>query len=561
MTAVLSNRQVPDEAAESPVATNQEPPPNAPRLRSASLTIEGAPVDLELSYAASAQGRSAREALSYHELIFPYCERLLRGDQPAPSVLAQVPVLARQCSRNSLEAALRELPEITRLYSISQHGVRWTGLCKDRSGGLARSRGQHCDEMHAFVQYVARVVDMPERLVNLCSVFALIHDAGHTSFSHQAEHYLWRRFGFDHDLQLVNRLRRGPLRATIDKYGAELGISADDLLAMQLEDPLRSGQLGHFAKEVLDRCAYLLVDIARAQFSSTTIRPLLLQTVDNTLRRVRLDPSGAFAIDATGGDAEEALFTVKRLLALRHMLHEQINHHPAATLCTNVVAAAIADLFESGELGDCSGLDSPGVQRFLSLVDDEAIASFRQPYQAWFSRDRLGGCSIEQHFETLGWCTRIDLAEEGQRGFFDGEERARAGEGSLRRALEQQLATFLPKGSFFVCATPDISRRYMVPLLLEHGRVPWQLECTAHDDQRHLFAVVARDLDERLQRRAKAVFTDVVLPFLRPHGQLREHGLFDRVVDSAYFLEVPGSGSTFFAPPRTSWGVKLPLKR
>lgn len=240
-----------------------------------------------------------------------------------------------------LVAALVATPALTRLRGVSQLGL------KRGTVGVSRSMVPLCDgdisattELRSFSR-LAHSVRVAETMLAFCAlhdvpleeardsvVASLLHDVGHTAFSHTLERVLHRHGHPDHEAIGQNLVRVDP---DLVRAFARFGVDVRRIVSVMREED----DLG-LRQKVVDTCAYLLHDGVLMGL------PLPAAFVADLLRSVAGVQDGALVVH----DASAAL----ALLDRRAWFAAETYEHPYNRVNTLLLAEAADWLVREGRL-------------------------------------------------------------------------------------------------------------------------------------------------------------------------------------------------------------------
>jgi hypothetical protein len=229
--------------------------------------------------------------------------------------------------------SLLDTPEMQRLRRIRQ-----TAFGSLIYPGANHSRFEHSLGVYYLTSRACFFQGWNDREAELLAVAALLHDVGHSAFSHALEGVVHRALGKDHEEITNERIRSGEIRRVLEGY--EIG---PDEVIRAFESPrgkVVTGDLG------TDRMDYLMRD---ALFTGVTYDTV---DTDRLLRKLILE-NGKLVLDASAISAAESM-----LLSRFMMFTTVYGHHAsiaANTMLERAVERAIRDGVISAE--DVSATD------------------------------------------------------------------------------------------------------------------------------------------------------------------------------------------------------------
>ena len=363
----------------------------------------------------------------------------------------------------------------------------------------------------------------------------LLHDIGHTPFSHSAEHALRSRYPHDHDLMGIEAIEHGKLGELINLVGRPYRISAEDIAALLKEDTDSTFRMGWVIREMADRLSYLSIDINSARFNSV-IKSEVSRASQYLLNNLTRDQDGNFWIKDNGsfgvqsGDARSNPTPWWVVMAGRHVLFEQVNMHPRVILLNEILGTALGDLFENRILD---------FNRFRNMTDAQALSLLRYPYKKWFQPAR-GSTQImvDCHFQCVASCSLSDLdPAAGSSHYFESDSVSMP---TAKRDLQKILGRVLPPNSYFVCATPEYGKTATFPIMAPDGTKYFDTMKFPSNHNRFFFVALDRKLTPEQIEKGRKASQEFIGRHLRNGSDVSTGNLLDRILDPAYFIDLPG---------------------
>jgi HD superfamily phosphohydrolase len=208
-----------------------------------------------------------------------------------------------------------------------------------------------------------------ERLVRLC---ALVHDLGHSPFSHAGERELFKATYKKHHEDYTRRIIDGPLRPVIKKHFAQWSIQADDVIRL-LEgtgEP-RDAYLGELVSGPadVDRMDYLLRD---SHFCGVRYGEFDLDRVISkmTIRPVEGQPYRVLAL-LFGG-----LHAFEEFVLARYWMHAQVYFHSVRRQLDRILVYAMQGVLPGKHYPD-------DLDEFMKWDDDRARVEIAKSRKKW----------------------------------------------------------------------------------------------------------------------------------------------------------------------------------
>jgi hypothetical protein len=270
---------------------------------------------------------------------------------------------------DELERRIIDSPAFQRLRRIKQMSI--TNLVYP---GANHTRFEHSLGTAHLASVIARKVALPEDEVRKVKLYGLLHDIGHTAFSHEGEDVLKKYIG-DHEKRGMLRITKGALADIISENfdPREIaGIGGSPHGAIVTSD-LGADRMDYLKRDALNTgVAYGIIDMDRI------VHTLIIR--DNRL-----------CIGKGGFEAAEYL------LVARFMMFSAVYMHRTVRIATAMLYRAIEGSIEDGTLEP---------ERFGEMDDEEAMAQMRRSEKGGVFADALLERKLYKEVSTLpkeGW--------------------------------------------------------------------------------------------------------------------------------------------------------------
>ncbi|MBS3760277.1 MAG: HD domain-containing protein [Halodesulfurarchaeum sp.] len=246
-------------------------------------------------------------------------------------------------------AALLETPSVQRLRRVNQLGTASLVYPSANHTRFEHSLGVHELATRALEQLEVRGDDA--RTVRAA---ALLHDIGHTPFSHSIEELLHRHTNRYHD-DMSHLIEEGPVAAVLDAHDVD-----PDRVAALIAGRGRLGQLVSGELDV-DRMDYLLRDAHHTGVPYGTI------DIERLLRALQF-------VDGSLVLGEGNVQTAESLLVARALMNPTVYNHHVTRISKAMLQRATVRLLESGaaDAASVARMDDPALR--VALRDVEAAA-------------------------------------------------------------------------------------------------------------------------------------------------------------------------------------------
>jgi hypothetical protein len=232
--------------------------------------------------------------------------------------------LERGDPAEALAIDLIDTAPFQRLRRIRQLGPAFLTFHGAESSRFTHSLGVLHLALRALAQLEALAPELADHR-GLCCAAALLHDLGHTPFSHTGE----EMFGLQHEAWSGRLIREQPaLRDRLEAYASGTAAAVADLL--------EHGRCPHGAIKALvssqldcDRLDYLLRD---SYSTGTSYGSLDLQRI---LAALCLAPDGSLAIHPKG------LMAVEHYLVVRNLMYRSVYNHRLNVVCNWLLCQAV----------------------------------------------------------------------------------------------------------------------------------------------------------------------------------------------------------------------------
>lgn len=242
---------------------------------------------------------------------------------------------------DELEGRIIDSPAFQRLRRIKQMSI--TNLVYP---GATHTRFEHSLGTAHLSSVIARKIGLPEDDVRKVKLYGLLHDIGHTAFSHEGEDVVKKYIG-DHEKRGVNRMTKGELADIISENfdPREIaGIGSTPQGAIVTSD-LGADRMDYLKRDALNTgVAYGIIDMDRI------VHTLIIR-------------DGQLCIGKGGFEAAEYL------LVARFMMFSAVYMHRTVRIATAMLYRAIEGSIEDGTLEP---------ERFEEMDDEEAMAQMRR---------------------------------------------------------------------------------------------------------------------------------------------------------------------------------------
>lgn len=311
------------------------------------------------------------------------------------------------------ELAVLDAPEMQRLRYVRQLALAYLVYPSAHHTRFEHSLGT----MHLTKILSPRVLqDEGER--RLLSIAALLHDVGHSAFSHLPEPLLQLHLRKDHEQLGEEKIRTGSIASILEKNG----IRPKELLKIYkgLQGKIISSDLG------TDRMDYLLRDsyFTGVGYSLIDAQRLLLSL---SFHR------GALAVQ------EKGVLAAESLLVSRYLMFNAVYNHHAVRIASEMLLKALSDSLEAGEIG---------IPELQEGSDDMILFKLR-------SNPLIGKILARDLFKSA-----FEMPE------FDSEKRKAD---SLKRGLGEALLQKLDPSEFVICMPQTSLGGTDIPILRDDG--------------------------------------------------------------------------------------------
>ncbi|MDP3742550.1 MAG: HD domain-containing protein, partial [Candidatus Micrarchaeota archaeon] len=242
--------------------------------------------------------------------FFRASERL-GDDEENPNVWRYHDAIHKLVTLTGAENEIDKHPLFRRLMRIKQTEAILSGYY------VAASHDRHAHSLGAMhlAGRIARKLGLPQKTVAELRLAALVHDIGHTAFSHGAEPILKQKLGIDHEQLGEQRMRQ----EGIDKIIADHGLDFEQVMKYTHNDGL-----GEIVTEYADRMDYLQRDGFHVGVKPAVQRKVQL-TIEKIIANLKLK-DGKLCVTPKG---EKAL---KRFADWRTLFFSQIYFYPPSML-------------------------------------------------------------------------------------------------------------------------------------------------------------------------------------------------------------------------------------
>jgi hypothetical protein len=322
------------------------------------------------------------------------------------------------------EEAVIDTPEFQRLRFVRQLATAYLIY-----PSAAHSRFEHSvGAMHLTGQVASRL-DLEDEEVALLRLAALLHDVGHSAFSHLGDDVLTEHGLPPHEERGIELIQKGPIGDIIDEAGFSL---------QELESRMKGRGAGALITENLgtDRVDYLLRDAHHTGVGYSLVdRDRLLESIVLQDGRVLVH--------------EKGFMTAESLLVSRYFMFGVVYQHPVSRITQKMLHLALDQALERKELS---------LDELARGTDLETLARLRD------AKVELAARLLERRLFKKALVLRLHDATPGAREFL------------RRKDCEKKLAEHLrargvPEGSFVVCAPPSQKSVREVEVLMKDGRV------------------------------------------------------------------------------------------
>ena len=245
--------------------------------------------------------------------------------------------------------ALLDTPPVQRLRRIKQLGT--VGLVYPSAN---HTRFEHSLGVYWLARQALDHLGVSGRTAEHLRVAALLHDVGHTPFSHNIEPLVERRTGRAHE-DVRSVLREDPIAATLDDHDVDPGWVADLIAGEGDYGGLISGELD------VDRMDYLVRDAHHTGVPYGTIDHARL------VRQLRL-------VDGQLVLGEGNVQTAESLLLARALMNPTVYNHHVARISKSMLRLATQRLLDAGDLtaGKLRRMDDHDLHAALRANDRSA---------------------------------------------------------------------------------------------------------------------------------------------------------------------------------------------
>jgi HD superfamily phosphohydrolase len=208
--------------------------------------------------------------------------------------------------------------------------VRQTGTAHLVYPGANHTRFEHSLGCHHLATTAASALDLDEATARDLGAAALLHDVGHSPFSHTSEAVVERSTGLEHEELSVRRIREHLEDTLLDH-----DLDPDRVEALVLGEHRLSGLIS--GPLDVDRIDYLLRDGHYTGVSTSVDALRLMMTVTEHDGRVVATPDGLNAAEG--------------LLVTRFAMHSAVYYHHTCRAGELLLERAMLELVEGGRLG------------------------------------------------------------------------------------------------------------------------------------------------------------------------------------------------------------------
>ena len=287
---------------------------------------------------------------------------------------------------DELEGRIIDSPAFQRLRRIKQMSI--TNLVYP---GATHTRFEHSLGTAHLSSVIARKIGLPEDDVRKVKLYGLLHDIGHTAFSHEGEDVVKRYIG-DHEKRGMLRITKGELADIISENFdpreiARVGNSPQGAI---VTSDLGADRMDYLKRDALNTgVAYGIIDMDRI------VHTLIIR-------------EGQLCIGKGGFEAAEYL------LVARFMMFSAVYMHRTVRIATAMLYRAIEGSIEDGTLEP---------ERFGEMDDEEAMAQMRLsrvggPYAKALNERKLYKevCSFQKEGWTGSKCKKLSAAVSARMG-------------------------------------------------------------------------------------------------------------------------------------------------
>ena len=263
---------------------------------------------------------------------------------------------------NDLEVSLLDTSEMQRL-----RGVRQLSLAYLVYPSATHTRFEHSlGTFHLTSILSKRLFSEPES--QKLRIAALLHDIGHSAFSHLSERIVKEKTGKDHEMLALDKIKKGEISETL----SENGISPSEIAKTFIspESKIISSDFG------TDRMDYLVRDshFTGVAYSSIDAERLLLSSSFQ---------NGELMLQ------EKGVLAAESLLVSRYLMFSSVYNHHAVRITSAMLEKALRNELEKGTISIediTSGTDEVLLSKMLSNRLAERI-SIRNLFKTAFSLD------------------------------------------------------------------------------------------------------------------------------------------------------------------------------
>lgn len=423
-----------------------------------------------------------------------------------------------------LEKEIVQSQPFLRLFNIPQMSIAYTTRGQHGTQSMTHSRAEHSIDVWEICSRVVERLDLDPKTKAVLRIAALIHDIGHSAFSHSGEYVIQSYMDFDHDKRGREILFSPESKVLFQNAEINpLGITPRDIGRVLK----KSDGLGYLVFEICDRLAYLLKDFKGTQFN---------RHIKERVKKVAEALEASIVVEDKAvwiRSLPEEVSGLKNplcweLAAERRILFQEYSLHPAAQLVNKIIERAIGRAILEGRLT---------IQDVLTKSDDEVAQQFTDKEQMWLGKKvaSQGGTPkfVDEYFQTLCWCSLHDIKGP--------DNKMEVQSPRFQRQLEMTLSEILPPDSFFMSVTPDYGKSVAANMISPEGRRTRQTwRFNVPEERRFIMVTVSKDLPAELLDEALSRVTTLMRPYLGDNrARLNSGNLLENHLDNALFLDPP----------------------
>ena len=223
---------------------------------------------------------------------------------------------------STVAGALLDTPTLQRLRRVAQ-----TSFSNMMYPGANHTRFEHSVGTYYLMSRGCFFNNLEKREGSGLVIAALLHDIGHSAFSHALEGTMEKHTGKDHEVQTVEKIIHGEIAEVLDAKGIEPRDVADIY-----NSPKGKAILGYLGTDKMD---YLLRDSYYTGVAYGSV------DADRILRKIEISDDG-IALEAKGVSAAEGM------LMARFLMYPNVYFHPVATSAEMMISRAAEESIRTG---------------------------------------------------------------------------------------------------------------------------------------------------------------------------------------------------------------------